>query len=116
MFNQPAHLRVPEWIAVVCFISVLATLTLITLTTETGTLPMTRDPPHYIVDPRIEVFVEGAVEKKGRLIVTRGMRVKEVLEQAKPLPEADLSKVKLESKVRRGQRIRVPVKKFSAPQ
>lgn len=109
--DSAPHLRVYEWLALVSCVSLLVLITLVTCMSGTSRFPATEEPPHYIVDQRIEVFVEGAVEKPVRLIVTKGMLVEEVLQQVQLLPEADLSKLKLKSKVRRGQHIRVPVVK-----
>ncbi len=109
--DSPPQLHIHEWLAILVILSVLAVLTLITRLTDDGAMPTTRDPPHYVVDQRIEVFVEGAVEKPMRLVVIRGALIEEVLQQVQLLPEADTSKLKLKSKVRRGQHIRVPAKK-----
>ena len=109
MEESTPSLRIHEWLAVIIIVSLLIVLTLITHFSESK--PVITNHPHYIVDQKIEVFVEGAVEEPLRLIVTKGTRVEEVLEKVKLLPEADLSKLKLQAKVRRGQHIRIPQKK-----
>lgn len=110
MLATDPQLRVHEWLAVIVVICLTIVLTLMTRISH-NPLPATSEPPHYIVEQKIEVFVEGAVEHPVRLIVNRGACLEEVLKQAKLLPEADVSRLKLTSKVRRGQHIRVPSKK-----
>lgn len=104
-------LSIHEWLAVVILAAILFLFALFTRFSSESSWPPATEGPHHIVDQKIELFVEGAVERPGRLITVKGKRVKEILEEVRPLPEADLSKLKLESKVRRGQHIRVPLKK-----
>jgi hypothetical protein len=109
--GSTAHLQVHEWLALLIILSSLALLTMISYLTDDGTIPIPRGNTHHVVDPRIEVFVEGAVKTPLRLVVNRGSSVEEILTQVELLPEADIAQLKLQSKVRRGQHIRVPFKK-----
>ena len=109
--KNPPSLFVHEWLAIVTLLSFLTVLTILAIVRDEGVLPKSTKPPHYIVDQRIEVFVEGAVEKPVRIVVTRGTLLEEVLKQAQLLPDADPERLKLQTKVRRGQHIRVPFKK-----
>ncbi|MCE5317897.1 MAG: hypothetical protein LLG04_11155 [Parachlamydia sp.] len=107
----PAHLYVHEWLAVVLVISLALAITFITHFSNSGPLPTALNPPHHIVAQKVEVFIEGAVDRPGRYVVAKGARVEEVLKEVQLLPEADISKIKLNSKVRRGQHIRIPCQK-----
>src|SRR5262249_26258947 len=107
--DRPA-LYLHEWLAIATIISLLIALTALTHFTKSPDLPQI-EASHYILEPKIEVFVDGAVERPGRLIVNKGTKVKELLDQVGLLPEANTSKLKLEAKVRRGQHLRVPAKK-----
>jgi hypothetical protein len=109
---NPSRLHVHEWVAISAIMSLLMALTLLNFLRSDRAPPLTKAPPHFIVDQKIEVFVEGAVEKPGRLIVVKGKRVKEILDEVHLLPEADVSKLNLDAKARRGQRIRVPYQKL----
>src|SRR5262249_14284257 len=111
MQNSKEQLSPPEWMAIASVLCVLIILTLIAWRRDEGAFLVARAEPRYTVDPRIEVFVEGAVEVPRRLVVNRGTTVQEVLEQVTLLPEADVAKLKGAAKVRRGQHIRVPEKK-----
>lgn len=106
--DPPAHLYVHEWLAVTVVISLSLVITLITHTSSCSNLPATRDPPHHVVAQKVEIFIEGAVDRPGRYVVAKGALVGEALKEVQLLPEADMSKLKLHAKVRRGQRIRVP--------
>lgn len=109
--DPPAYLYVHEWLAVVVIISLSLVITFITHSLKSSALPPTCDPPHHLVAQKVDVFIEGAVDKPGRYLVARGALVEEALKEVQLLPEADVSKLKLKSKVRRGQHIRVPCQK-----
>lgn len=103
------HLSVHEWMAVVAIIIFLGTLTICIVLApqqETGQVMMAE--PHFIADQKVEVIIQGAVEHPGVYTLTRGMLVSDLLEQAIPLAEADVKRVKLDKKLRTGQVIKVP--------
>jgi protein involved in polysaccharide export with SLBB domain len=104
---EKQELKVHEWLAVVFIVGLLGMLTAVTLISRTPAVPVL-DQPHYVVDPVVVVRVEGAVERPGAVAVKKGSTVEEAIKQAKALPEADLSKVKLQKKVRKEQVIFVP--------
>lgn len=58
----------------------------------------------------IEVLVEGAVEAPGPYRLKKGSRMEDLLKQLTLLPEADISKLKPTTKLRNGQKIRIPKK------
>lgn len=61
--------------------------------------------PHELNE--IEVQVIGAVNHPGTYFIKKGTTVKDLLEKAEPLPNADLRKIKKETVVRHGTVIRV---------
>jgi|GEM_PF-2190932 len=67
---------------------------------------------HAIVDPYTTINIEGAVGNPGKLKVLKGTSLKEALTQAALLPDADLSKLSLERKVRKGQSVWIPSKEW----
>lgn len=105
--QQKPRLPVHEWLAVLCIFCLLVMLTLLSRLTTYETLPDELDDPHYVVDPNIEIFIEGAVEIPGRYHVKKGMTVEEVLALAKPQPDADLRRIKLDSKILRRRTIKI---------
>lgn len=99
-----------EWLAVAIFIGIMLTLTAATQI-FVQSVPSDFERSHDLIDPTITVFVEGAVKEGARLEMKRGALIKDVLEQVELAPEADLKGIKLNSKVRDGQVIKVPKSK-----
>lgn len=63
---------------------------------------------HHLVSQEIEVRIEGAVEKPGLYTLRRGTVLREALELAIPMPEANLQKYKMDRPLHDGQTIKVP--------
>lgn len=105
---QKPALPLHEWLAVAAIMGFMITLTAITAFKDNSAPYATLADPHYITDPNIEICMEGEVEHKGALRVNRGATIREVIDIAKPTPHADLSKLKMASKVRKGQIVKVP--------
>lgn len=101
-------LPVHEWIAIWAIISLLFTITLITAVFNNSSTEVPTDPPHLLIAENIEIVIEGAVENPGCYQVKRGSRVEDILALGKPLPDADIRRLKLKAKVRDGQFIRIP--------
>lgn len=101
------QLPIHEWVAVILLIGLLFGLTLITFFFNDNTMPQATGTPHYLLEQDFEVFVEGAVENPGAYKVKRGASIQDVVDQAKPLPEANLKILKLSKKVRNGQIIKI---------
>lgn len=59
----------------------------------------------------IVVSIEGAVAQPGRYHFKKGTTLMEALKQAKLLPEADLSRFKVDTPIKRSRKIKVPCKK-----
>ena len=105
--NKP-QLPIHEKLAVIIIIAGMVFLTLLT-TFNQGPEPRQINPtPHYMSDPEIEVYVQGAVQNPGSYKLMQGANVGDVLNLAQPLDDADLSKVKMQTKARRGQVIKIP--------
>jgi protein involved in polysaccharide export with SLBB domain len=104
-------LPVHEWLIICLLIAFIAVLTLTTYLNRKN-LPLPTESPHYLISPEVQIKIEGAVEKPGFYTVLKGTTVRQVLEQAVLLPEADQSRLSLEKKVRDGQRLRVPLQEM----
>jgi hypothetical protein len=71
-------------------------------------MPAAPDELVWLTDPYVEVYVMGAVELPGTYRMLRGETRGSVLTKARPLPTADLSRVKIMSKLKEGQLIEIP--------
>lgn len=100
-----------EWLIIIAVIIAMFVLTGVSFLSDRRMAALAVDSPHHLVSQEIEVFVEGAVKHSGVFKMQRGATVEEVLSIAKPQPEANLKKLKMKSKLRNGQRIRVPAAK-----
>lgn len=105
--SKPA-LMVHEWLAITTIIGFLGMLTIISVIRSTPPLVPQKELAHPLTNPFIKVSIEGAVEHPGSYNLKKGARVKDALEQAKPLSNANLGQMNLESKLRKGQKINVP--------
>ena len=106
--TQKPELPLHEWLAVAAIMGFMVTLTVITAFKDNSAPYASLADPHYITDPNIEICMEGEIEHKGALRVKRGSTIREVIDIAKPTPDADLSKLKMTSKARKGQIVKVP--------
>jgi DNA uptake protein ComE-like DNA-binding protein len=104
-------LYVHEWLAVVAVLSFVTVLTLLTNRNNASFSSSHIGEGHFMNDPYVEVRVEGAVVKPGIYRMKRGQTLQEVLDIAQVLPDANLKKIKLQSKVRANQVIHVLKKK-----
>lgn len=110
--SEVPKLPVHEWIAVAFAIFLLFLVTaIIWIKDSTDSSSVDTGTPHYIVDQEIEIKVEGAVEKPGSYKLKRGTTIQEVLALVNPTSEADLTHLKPDKKIRKGQVIKVPQKK-----
>lgn len=114
--NYQNRLYMQEWMVIAFFVVLMVLLTLATHSCDSHSMDAygaSKDQlsPHHIVSPEIEVFVEGEVEFPGRHLVKRDAKVKELLLLSKPFADADLSSIKLEGKLKKGQILKIPPKK-----
>lgn len=108
-FEKP-NLAVHEWISVVIIMGFFITLTMVSLRTEHSYESIALGEAHYLKPQIIEVFVQGSVEKPGSHQIHHKMKLKDLLEIVKPLNEADLKRLKPESKLKNGQVIKISAK------
>ncbi|MGA8164252.1 MAG: SLBB domain-containing protein [Waddliaceae bacterium] len=99
--------RLGAWL-IVCFFTFLTVLNLYLRETE---LPRKTGDAHEMGISLIEVTVKGAVKHPGVYQVEKGALVEEVLAVADPLDDADLKRMKMESKILRRRTIQVRVRK-----
>jgi len=104
--SLPFHERFMAWLV----ISVLLFLIALNIIFDESTMPLT-ESEHQLVNPFVEIVVEGAVEFPGIYQVKKGVLIQEVLDLAKPLPEANLKRIKLDSPVNHRRVIKVSKKK-----
>ena len=104
-------MRPHEWLAIL----IMSGLLIITACSShiffSAASPSDELPPHYILDQEIEVVIQGAVENPGAYKMPRGATVKDLVAKASPLPNANLTRLKPESKLRAGQKIVIPLRK-----
>lgn len=101
-------LKTPEWMAVLGLITTLGVILGIVFWDKDSNFDAKSTTPHAIVDPHVWITIEGGVEHPGKVKVLRGTPLKEALAQVGLLPDADTAKLKLECKVRKGQKVWVP--------
>lgn len=102
------HLPFHEWLIVIIIAVIMATLTAISYFSENSQgLFRHKENKHSLINQEIHVTIEGAVNKPGAYTLKRGATIKDLLTLVEPLPEADLSKFKSESKLRNKQKIHV---------
>jgi len=100
-------LPIHEWLAIMVIIGILLTLTFISVFSNSSP-KMLHEQAHFIIPQEIEVTVEGAVAKPGSYTIKKGATVDDVLKQAEPLPTANLKKIKMDKKLRRNQKLKIP--------
>lgn len=93
-----------EWLAIVAVSAMMLMFGVIAYWNAPGEM----DFPELVEE--ITVYVEGAIEHSGSFLIKKGHKLEDLLALVKPLPEADLSKIKPKSKLREGQQIKIPSK------
>src|SRR5437868_1644374 len=95
-FSDKPALHIHEWLAVVMIIGLLGFLTAISWVNQKYPTSLQTGTPRFIVAQEIEINVQGAVEHPGRRVVKKGTTVREALEEAGMMSDADLRKIKLD--------------------
>jgi len=106
-------LEVREWVAIIAIIGFLFLLTVIVIvgrydsrsTHNVGT-------GSYLRPQKVDVYIQGAVKNPGIYRVKSGTLIKDAIILAEPLSDADLKKIRSQSKVRNGQNIKVPTREM----
>lgn len=107
MKNLPAH----EWLIIVLLIVTLLMLTFITFIWNKSELPPTT-VSHALSNELVQVTIQGAVKKPGIYEFPKGANLKQLVATAEPLPEANLERLKMNSKLRDGQLVKIPLQRW----
>ena len=111
-FRNEPRLYPYEWAIVLLFcgsVSLLAAYSYVMAEYET---PVELGEAGWVKSSLLTLSIAGAVSQPGDYQIERGSTVREALEMASPLAEADLSRINLDKKIIRKQRIYVPLKKI----
>jgi hypothetical protein len=105
-----SHHKLPihELGAVIVLSALILSLTLISNFRGSSSLEQVAAIPHFVSSPEVEVSIQGAVEHPGSYQLPRGALVQDLLELAKPLPNADLKRIRGTTKLRNGKTVNVP--------
>lgn len=107
------QLFVHEWLAILMILGFLLLLTFIALIGQAKDLQtLSVGASNYLKVQELEFHIEGAVAKPGAYRVKTGTKLKEALELAEPLLEADLRKLRSNSRIRHNQKVVVPKKEM----
>lgn len=107
MQKLPFH----EWLIISLLVAVLLMLTFITLLWKRQELPPTATS-HEIANEFVQVTISGAVQKPGSYEFKKGVMLKELLALAQPLPEANLDGLRVNSRLRDGQVVKIQIQKW----
>jgi hypothetical protein len=107
--QQKASLLLHERFMAGLIISGILFLITLNIVFDEPIMPLT-ESEHCLVNSLIEVIVEGAIEFPGSYQVKKGTFLKEIIELAKPFPNANLERVKLDSPITRRRVIKIPKK------
>lgn len=98
-----------EWCIILLFCLILLVLSAFAVRGQKN-VPLPRPPePQAAV---LEVKIEGEVAKPGLYVLPVKSTLKELLVQAQPLPNADLSGLSMRRKLRDGQTIHIPERQW----
>lgn len=106
IFQTPPKLPLHEWCIILLFCTILLLLAGFALGHEKS-IPVTSSSSESIPSV-LQVKIEGQVAKPGLYRFPLRTTIKELVEQAEPLPSADLSYVKWRKQLRDGQTIHIP--------
>ena len=100
-----------EWIIITLFCAILLMLTGMALARQT-TKPSVHQFELFEEVPKekVLVYIKGAVKYDGQYELPNGSIMQDLLSEAEALPNADLSKVKLKSRLKDNQKITIPKK------
>jgi protein involved in polysaccharide export with SLBB domain len=105
--NNEPKLPVHEWLAVVVVIILMVMISSVVIFSDHDSSSIETGPPHHVMNPEIDVTVEGAVSNPGTFKLKRDAKLQDALDMAKPIATADLSKIKPNKKLRPGQAIKI---------
>jgi hypothetical protein len=61
--------------------------------------------PHWVASQMVEVSIRGAVDAPGTYLLPQGAKVSDLLQIAKPIPQANLKRLDIDAPIRNGQQI-----------
>lgn len=105
-------LKVREWLAVAIFVVSITLLTLITHFKGQSEVDFSYDQSFAPQVRAIEVIVKGAVQFPGVYRLSNEMKVVEILALSEVSEEADMKKIRLESRLRKNRILSVPFKEM----
>lgn len=100
-----------EWGVVALIIFGMLTIGKIAWAAPDERWPKRNGSPVPIPEELVVISISGAVEKEGRYHFKKGTTVLQALEKAVLKEDADLTKLRLDKEIRRGQSLRVPLRK-----
>lgn len=106
--TTPAKLPLYEWCIITLFCAILLVLATLAFGRQEHTVPAAPPSPP---PAGMQIKVEGEVANPGIYELPLTGTLKELLAQAQPLPNADLSQLNWRRRLRDGQTIRIPVRK-----
>lgn len=107
MNESTEYLKTREWIIIIFYCGTMLFITLLTQIL----VPSEKPNSHHIHYPQpstIEVSISGAVETPGIYKVEKGAQVQDLIALAKPLSNANLSKLKMTTVLAPGRHIKIP--------
>lgn len=113
MHSSSAKLYPLEWLIVSIFCLILLSLTFYGWINRDQEYLPEYEPGTYSVTSLITVAIEGEVVTPGVYQVKRGTKIKDVIEMAVLKENGDISSIKVNTKVRSKQKIKIPAKKTS---
>jgi hypothetical protein len=105
--EKEAHLPFQEWVIIFLISLIMISLSIITFALNDRPMPNHIDE-HILYSSEITVFIDGAVSNPGSYKLKKGDTIRELLLIVKPLPDANLSRIKISTRLKNKQKIHVP--------
>ncbi len=106
------QLAVREWLAVIILIGAFTLITIVSFLNDRSIPENVNNNAHFLKPQHIDVHIQGAVINPGNYKLKIDSKLKDLLTLAIPNDEADLKLLKLDSKLRNGQVVKVTVKPY----
>lgn len=105
--NNTGHLKIHEWISISILVVLVLSLTIMVYMSQDGS---SGDSETALYKKRsgFDVLLKGAVKYPGMYRIHSSISMKDILEIAEVLPEADLRRYKLENMISKARVITVP--------
>lgn len=106
------RLTVTEWSGVFFFIGIFIILTFLTHSRNSFMREEDVERSHFLYNQVVEVYVEGAIKNPGLYEMKKGDTLEDLFHQVELTDGADTRKLKLKSKLRHGQVVKVPARQI----